>query len=138
MDSAEHAHSPGNESSLAHEPAADTASLGELARDTSDYFRAWSVLLASETRLARASMIRLGFAALVFPVLALGIWVIFDAFSVAMLDRWLHDWGSCLAIVLCANLVALYGLLVAMRHWWRNLSLPRSRGALAHLLERMG
>jgi hypothetical protein len=132
MNSAEHA-----ANSLAQEPAS-SASLGAVAHDTSDYVQAWSALLASETRLARVSLLRLAFAALVVPALVLGICITLDAFLAALLHRLLPDWSSCLAIVLFANLAGAYGLLVAMRRWWRNLSLPRSRAALVHLLERVG
>ena|SRR5450432_653204 len=124
--------------SVPHETVVpDSASLGDLARDTSDYVHAWSSLLASETRLARISAVRLIFAALVIPALALGICITLDALLAAVLNRWLQDWSICFAIVLCADLAGLCALLLAMRRWWHNLSLPRSRGALSHLLERM-
>lgn len=113
------------------------ASASELAHTTSDYVHAWSKLLASETRLARVSVVRLALAALVVPALALAICITLDAFIIALLNRWLHDWSSCIAIVLFANLAGLFGLLLGMRQWWRNLSLPRSRGALVQLLGRM-
>jgi hypothetical protein len=115
----------------------DAASLRDLAHDTTDYVRVWSSLLASETRLARISAVRLALAALVIPALALGICISLDAFLVAVLNRWLHDWSGCIAVVLFFDLAALCALLLAMRRWWHNLSLPRSRGALTHLLERM-
>jgi hypothetical protein len=120
----------------AQEPAAPA--LAAVAHDTSAYVQAWSELLASETRLARVSLGRLGFAVLVLPALALGICITLDAFLVAVLSRFVHDWSSCVALVLFANLAAAYALLVAMRHWWHTLSLPRSRGALTQLLGRMG
>jgi hypothetical protein len=133
MNSVEHA-AP----SVAQEPAPASASFSAVAHDTSDYVQAWSALVASETRLARVSLVRLGFAALVLPAVALGIGITLDAFLVAVFNRMFHDWSSSIAIVLFMNLVAAYGLLIAMRHWWHNLSLPRSRGALAQLLERLG
>ena len=117
--------------------APSVASIGNLAHDTSDYLHAWSSLLASETRLARVSAVRLAFAALIIPALALGICITCEALIAAVLNRWLHDWSSCIAITLFLDLIALCGLLVFMRRWWRNLSLPHSRGALARLLERM-
>jgi len=119
----------------AHAPAA--ASLGDLAHDTSDYVRAWSALLASESQLARISAIRLVCGALVLPALALAICVSLDGLAATLINRWLKDWSSCIAIVLFANLIGLYTLLICMRRWWRNLSLPRSRGALARLLEHL-
>jgi hypothetical protein len=116
------------------EPAPNTDSIGDLAHDTSAYVRAWSVLVTSETRLAGKSALRLALAALAIPALALAICIIVDALVVALLNRWLHDWSSCIAIALLLNLSGLGVLLFAMRRWWRNLSLPRSRGALTHLL----
>jgi hypothetical protein len=117
--------------------ASDPASVGDLAHDTSEYVRAWSALFASETRLATTSALRLVFAALVIPALALAICITVDALIVAVLNRWLHDWSSCIAITLLLNLAGLFALLASMRRWWRNLSLPRSRGALMHLLQRI-
>lgn len=112
-------------------------SLADVAHDTSEYVHAWSSLLASETRLARASVVRLAISALVVPALALVIGICADALIASFLHRWLHDWSSCVAIVLVLNLAGLFGLIVAMRRWWHNLSLPRSRGAFSQLLERM-
>lgn len=117
--------------------ASETPSLADVAKDTSQYVQAWSKLLASETRLAQASIGRLVLALLVAPALVLAICITFDALLVSLLQRWLHDWSSCMAIVLVLNLAGLFGLIYAMRRWWRNLSLPRSRSALSHLLERM-
>lgn len=117
--------------------ADDAATLGDLALDTSNYVRAWSALLSTETRLAGASMLRLGLALLVVPAIALVICAMLDALLATLLQRWLQDWSSCLAIVLCFDLACLFGLLLAMRAWWRNLSLPRSRAALVQLFERM-
>lgn len=115
----------------------DAASIGDLARDTSAYLHAWSELVISETRLARASLVRLAFAALVVPALVLSICVAANALGAAVLNRWLGDWSSSLAIVLSLDVVGMGVLLWAMRRWWRNLSLPRSREALTHLIQRM-
>lgn len=112
-------------------------SLADVAHDTSEYVHAWSSLLASETRLARAGLVRLAISALIVPALALVIGVCADALIASLLHRWINDWSSCIAIVLVLNLVGLFGLIVAMRRWWHNLSLPRSRGAFSQLLERM-
>ena len=121
----------------AEESAPNAASIGDLAQDTSAYVSAWSELVASETRLAGASAGKLVLAALVIPALALAICIIVDALIVAVLNRWLHDWSSCIALALLLNLTGLAALLFGMRRWWRNLSLPRSRGALRHLLQRI-
>jgi hypothetical protein len=121
----------------AQESASNAASIADLAQDTSAYVRAWSALVASETRLASASAVKLLLAALVIPALALTICILVDAIIVAVLNRWLLDWPSCIAIALLLNLAGLGALLFVMRRWWRNLSLPRSRGALTHLLQRI-
>ena len=121
----------------AEESAPNAASIGDLAQDTSAYVSAWSELVASETRLAGASAGKLVLAALVIPALALAICIIVDALVVAVLNRWLHDWSSCIALALLLNLTGLAALLFGMRRWWRNLSLPRSRGALTHVLQRI-
>jgi hypothetical protein len=136
MNSAEHiAQSPPDGPAL--DPPGATASVKDLAHSTSEYVHAWSTLVASETRLAHVSAIRLAFAALVVPAIALGICTTLDAFIAVLLQRWLHDWASCIAITLFLDLAGLCVLLVGMRRWWRNLSLPRSRGALVQLLERL-
>lgn len=117
------------------ESAQNAESIGDLAHDTSAYVRAWSTLVTSETRLAGRSAVRLALAALIIPALALIICITADALLVAVLNRWLLDWSSSIAIVLTLNLAALAALLFVMRRWWRNLSLPRSRGALTRLLQ---
>jgi hypothetical protein len=124
-------------SSAPEESAPNAASIGDLAQDTSAYLHAWSTLLASETRLAGTSVVRLMFAALVIPALALVICIIVNALLISVLNRWLLDWSNSIAIALLLNLAGLGALLFAMRRWWRNLSLPRSRGALMHLLQRL-
>jgi hypothetical protein len=123
--------------SAPEEPTQNADSIGDLAHDTSAYVRAWSALVSSETRLAGRSAVRLALAALVIPALALAICITVDALLVALLNRWLHDWTSSIAIALTLNLAGLAALLFGMRRWWRNLSLPRSRGALTHLLQRI-
>jgi hypothetical protein len=113
------------------------ASLANLAIDTSDYVRAWSALFASEARLAGVSVVRLGLGMLIVPALVLMICISADALLATLLQRWWHDWASATAAVVFVNVLCLFGLLAAMRRWWRNLSLPRSRTALGHLLERL-
>jgi hypothetical protein len=128
------------QSQLPEQPAgnADAAgALGDLAVDSANYIRAWSRLFADETRLAGSSMVRLAFGMLVVPALALVICAALDALLASILQRWLHDWASDIAIVLGIDIVCLFALLVSIRRWWRNLSLPRSRAALVHLFERI-
>lgn len=124
--------------SSSDEHVASASSAADLAHDSSAYLRAWSVLFVAETRLARTSALRLVFAALVVPVLAFTICISVDALIVTLLNRWLHEWSLCIAITALLDLTGLCVLLLAMRHWWRNLSLPRSRAALTHLLGSLG
>jgi hypothetical protein len=114
-----------------------TASLANLAIDTTDYVRAWSALFASEARLAGISMVRLAIGAIVAPAVALVVCVSVDALLATLLQRWWGDWAASTGAVVVFNIAAFVGLLYAMRRWWRNLSLPRSRNALSHLLERL-
>lgn len=117
---------------------ANDASFIDLARSTSAYAQAWSRLVVSETRLASASAVRLLLAALILPALAFGIFITVNALVAAELQRWLHDWASGITVVLLLDIFGLCGLLLAMRRWWRNLSLPRSRNALIQMLRRAG
>jgi hypothetical protein len=127
---------------VAHEAPTATADtqrkISELAHHTADYARAWSELFACETQLARISAQRLVTAAVWVCVLVLGVVINSNVLTAAVLNRWMQDWASSFALTLLLNLAALFGLLLAMRYWWRRLSLPRSRRALGQLLERIG
>ena len=114
-----------------------TASLANLAIDTTDYVRAWSALFASEARLAGISMVRLAIGAIVAPAVALVVCISADALFVTLLQLWWGNWAAATGAVVVFNILCFFGLLLAMRRWWRNLSLPRSRNALGHLLERL-
>src|SRR3569623_3489366 len=56
-----------------------TASLADLAIDTTGYVRAWSALFASEARVAGISMVRLAVGAIVAPAVALVVCISLDA-----------------------------------------------------------
>jgi hypothetical protein len=113
------------------------ASLGDLAHYTGDYVRAWSELFAGEAQLARMCVNRLLLATVWACFLVFGIVVTGNVLTAAMFERWLQDWASAIALTLLLNFVVLIGLLLAMRAWWRTLSLPRSRRALRHLMQRL-
>ena len=117
--------------------AEPTARISDLAHYTGDYVRAWSELFAGEAQLARICVYRLLLAALWATFLVFGIVVAGNVLAVALLERWLHDWTSAVALTLLLNCLVLFGLLWAMRSWWRNLSLPRSRRALRELMQRL-
>jgi hypothetical protein len=111
--------------------------LGDLAHYTGDYVRAWSELFAGEAQLARVCVNRLLLAAVWACFLVFGIVIAGNLLTAAMFERWLQDWASAIALTLLLNFVVLVGLLLAMRTWWRTLSLPRSRRALRHLMQRL-
>jgi len=111
--------------------------IGDLARYTGDYVRAWSELFAGEAQLARVCVNRLLLAAVWTCFLVFGIVVTGNVLTAAIFERWLQDWASAIALTLLLNFFVLFGLLLAMRAWWRNLSLPRSRRALRHLMQRL-
>ena len=120
-------------------PTADTQrKISELVHHTADYVRAWSELFACEAELARISAQRLVAATVWICLLVLGVVINGNVLTAAVLNRWTQDWVSSFALTLLFNGVVLLGLLLAMRHWWRRLSLPRSRRALSQLLERIG
>ena len=118
--------------------AADTAArISNLAQHTGDYARAWSALFADEAQLARICANRLLFAAVWACFLVFGIVIAGTVVSTVLLERWLQDWASAAALTLLLNCLVLLALLLVMRTWWRNLSLPRSRRALRELMQRL-
>ena len=107
------------------------ASLGELARDTSSYAHALARLVACEAELAKINLPRLLVVALLAPAVAVGTLLALDALLAALLMRWLSDWTWAIASVAALNVALLATALWLLRSWWRSLSLPRSRAALA-------
>jgi len=111
--------------------------ISDLAHCRGEYVRAWSELFASEAQLARICVNRLLLAAVWACFLVFGMVVAGNVLTATLLQRWLHDWASAVALTLLLNCLVLFALLLAMRSWWRNLSLPRSRRALSELLQRL-
>jgi hypothetical protein len=120
----------------AESPPVDTSaepSLADLARNTTRYARAWGELVAGEAALARVNLARLLFAVLFIPAIAVGVVLGFDGVLASLLYRAFADWTLAIIGVVIVNLGLLFGVLMLLRHWWRTLSLPRSREALARL-----
>jgi hypothetical protein len=116
--------------------AATSASVRELARDSAEYARALGQLVASEANLAKVNLTRILIVALLVPAIAIGAILSLDAVVAALLFSWLQGWSLAIGAVAFANLVLLACALWLLREWWRTLSLPRSRAALAALWER--
>ena len=116
--------------------AAATASLRDIVRDSGEYARALGQLVAGEAELAKVNLIRILVVALLVPAIAAGAVLSLDALFAALLFRWMQDWSLAIGSVAFANLAVLACALWLLRSWWRTLSLPRSRAALASLWER--
>jgi hypothetical protein len=108
-------------------------SLADLAKDTTHYVRAWGVLVAGEVALARINLLRLLLLALFVPAIAIGIVLGLEGVLAGLLYRLVPNWTLVMGAVALINLGLLVGVLILLRHWWRSLSLPRSREALTRL-----
>jgi hypothetical protein len=116
--------------------AESAASLTTLAHEGIEYLRNFLQLLLGETALAGSSLRRLFISALVVPAIVLSTWLTLNALLVALLEKWLHGWIIPIVIVLVFDVVTLALFLLSMRRWWADLSLPRSRAAIARLMDR--
>ena len=116
--------------------AGASASLHTLVRDSGEYARALGQLLASEAELAKVNLLRILAMALIVPAIAAGAVLGFDAMFAALLVRWIGDWAWAIGAVALFNVALLACAFVLLRAWWRTLSLPRSRAAIAALWER--
>jgi hypothetical protein len=116
--------------------AGASASLHTLVRDSGEYARALGQLLASEAELAKVNLLRILAIALIVPAIAAGAVLGLDAMFAALLVRWIGDWAWAIGAVALFNVVLLACSFVLLRAWWRTLSLPRSRAAIAALWER--
>lgn len=108
-------------------------SLVDLARNTTRYARAWGDLVVGEAALARINLGRMLVVTLFIPAIAVGIVLGLDCVLGSLLYRLLPDWTVATGGVVIVNLALLFGALRLLRHWWRTLSLPRSREALTRL-----
>lgn len=109
----------------------------DLAHYTGDYVRAWSALFSDEAQLARICVNRLLFATVWVCFLVFGVVVCGNLLIATLFERWLHDWASAMAATILLDFVTMLAVLLAMRAWWRNLSMPRSRRALRELMQRL-
>ena len=130
---------PGVAADTGNEPAPESgeksAELRQLAHDAAAYARALGQLALSEAALARVNLVRLLLLALAVPAIVFGILLGFDALLAALALRLSSDWSIAIVSVLVVNATLLVLTLTLLRRWWRSLSLPRSRAALARALE---
>lgn len=111
--------------------------VSDLARHAGDYLHAWSDLFSGEVQFARICANRLLGGVLCVCFLLCGIAITANLALIALLQHWLHDWAGAALLTLLLDVIALFAMLLAMRAWWLNLSLPRSRRALRQLMQRL-
>ncbi|HEX6833933.1 MAG TPA: hypothetical protein VF132_10415 [Rudaea sp.] len=107
-----------------------------LAHEGTEFLRNFLQLLLGETALAKMSLQRLVIAALIVPSVILTAWLALNALLAVLLERWLQSWIGATVIVLAFDGAIVAVFAIKMLRWWRDLSLPRTRAAIARLLER--
>jgi len=117
------------------EPDAD--SIGALATDAADVVSTWAGLLDRELALARRSLRWLLIGAIIVPVAFLSAWLSLNALLVALAHWYTHSWLLALLLGTGMQLLALAISLNQLKRWTRDLTLPQSRAALVHAMERM-
>jgi hypothetical protein len=117
--------------------SAEDASLRKIAHEAIEYARHLIQLLMGEVQIARGSFVRILVAGALIPVFLMTIWAALNLLLAALVARWLGDWiyGYLSIFVINAALVGI--LVLGLVRWKRDLTLPRSRAALARLLERI-
>jgi len=113
--------------------APSEASLGDLARDTGDFVKAWFTLITSEAALAKVNLVKIVLVALLVPAVAIGIVAGVNGIVVTLLFALLENWPLAFVGTAVLNIAVLVWMLWMLRNWWRTLSLPRSRKALTGL-----
>lgn len=98
---------------------------------------AWSGLLSRELVLARNSLRWLLVGAIALAVIGLSVWLGLSALLVAVVHIYISSWPLAILIGVAAQVIALAIVLYWMRRWLRDLTLPQSRAALMHAVERM-
>jgi uncharacterized membrane protein len=106
------------------------------AAAASDLVRALAELLGAELALARQSLSWLLIGAVAVAVVGLGAWLGFNMLVVASLHAVIGSWPLALLLGIGLQLLALAILLHRLRRRARDLTLPQSRAAVAHLIGR--
>jgi hypothetical protein len=114
-----------------------TQTAAPLASAAVDLVQAWAGLLDQELALARRSLRWCLIGAVTLPVAALGLWLSLGALLVAAAYVCSGNWFVALLLGAGVQALVLALLLRRLRHWSRDLTLPQSRAALLHAMERM-
>jgi hypothetical protein len=123
---------------LAPPPApGDEASFAKVVQDGADYVRTLLHLFLGELQIARGSFVRMLVAGALIPVFLLTIWSALNLLVAAIVSRLLNDWIYGYLSILLLNGILVWLSVMALKRWKRDLTLPRSRDALARLLERI-
>lgn len=105
-------------------------SFAELAADAVDLARAARDLIETEWALSRHSLKRFAAGALVFPILAVGLWLAVNGLLIAVLQSFGCGWSGAFAIDVGLQLGLVLTLLHALQRCLRDMSFPNSRRAL--------
>lgn len=105
-------------------------SFAELASDAIDLARAARDLIETEWALSRHSLRRFVAGALIFPILAAGLWLATNGLLIAVLQSFGCGWSGAFAIDVGLQLGILLTLLHALQRCLREMSFPNSRRAL--------
>jgi len=105
-------------------------SFAELAADAIDLARAARDLIETEWALSRQSLRRFAAGALVFPILAAGLWLAANGLLIAVLHSFGCGWSGAFAIDVGLQLGIVLTLLRVLQRCLREMSFPNSRRAL--------
>ena len=108
-----------------------------LASDAADVISAWASLLNLELALAQHSLRWLLIGAIAVPIVGLSAWLSLSALLVSLSHIYTNSWLLAVLLGSGVQLLALEILLNRLQRWARDLTLPQSRAALVHAMERM-
>ena len=128
---------PDTPPSVATSEAAQETSLRDIAHEGIEYLRNLAQLFLGEVEIARGSFTRLIIAGALIPVFLLTIWAALNLLLGALVARWLQDWLYGYLAILIVNVALVTVFVIGVKRWKRDLTLPRSRAALARLLEKI-
>jgi hypothetical protein len=115
----------------------DDATFAKLVHEGAEYVRALLHLFLGEVQIARGSFVRMLVAGALIPVFLLTIWSALNLLVAAIVARVLDDWIYGYLSILLLNGILVWIAVTGLKRWKRDLTLPRSRDALARLLERI-